>query len=101
MRFTSISETYPISAAFRNSSKVDYDVDIKHRIISLATGKICFVSGTVCEFILEHANQSEIVTIHAIYDLGFLTFREFYYLTIGAIKEYIQEFFPLDYRIVY
>jgi hypothetical protein len=76
-------------------------VDVKHRIISLATGKICFESGTVREFILEQANQSEIVEIHAKYDMGYLTFREFYYQTITAIKEHIEEFFPPDYRIVY
>jgi hypothetical protein len=84
-----------------NFNKVDYTVDIKHRIISLATGKICYTSGTVRDFILEQANESEIVEIHAKYDMGFLTFREFYYQTISAIKEHVQEFFPPDYRIVY
>jgi hypothetical protein len=82
-------------------NKVDYVVDIKHRIISLATGKICYQSGSVRDFILEQANQSEIVTIHANYDMGFLTFREFYYQTITAVKEHLQKFFPPDYRIVY
>ncbi|MBK6285825.1 MAG: hypothetical protein IPF54_26925 [Draconibacterium sp.] len=82
-------------------NRVDYAVDIKQRIISLATGKICFESGTVREFILEQANQSEIVKIHADYDMGFLTFREFYHQTISEIKEHIQKFFPPDYRIVY
>ena len=84
-----------------NFNKTDYAVDVKQRIISLATGKICFTSGTVREFILEEVKKSEIVTIHANYDMGFLTFREFYYQTITAIKEHIQEFFPADYRIVY
>ena len=84
-----------------NFNKVDYAVDIKHRIISLATGKICYTSGTVRDFILEEVKKSEIVEIHARYDMGFLTFREFYYQTITAIKEHIQEFFPADYRIVY
>jgi hypothetical protein len=82
-------------------NKVDYVVDIKHRIISLATGKICFESGSVREFILEQLKESEIVDIHAKYDMGFLSFREFYYQTITAIKEHIQQHFPPDYRIVY
>jgi hypothetical protein len=84
-----------------NFNNVDYVVDIKHRIISLATGKICFESGTVREKLLADANQSEIVTIKSDYDMGFITFREFYYQTITAIKEHIEEFFPPDYRIVY
>jgi hypothetical protein len=84
-----------------NFNKVDYVVDVKHRIISLATGKICFVSGTVREFILEQATQSEIVEIHARYDMGFLTFREFYYQTITVVKEHLEQFFPPDYRSVY
>jgi hypothetical protein len=82
-------------------NKVDYVVDVKHRIISLGTGKICFESGTVREFILEQANQSEIVTIHTKYDMGFLTFREFYYQTISVVKEHLEQFFPTEYRIVY
>ncbi len=84
-----------------NFNKTDYAVDIKHRIISLATGKICFTSGTVRDFILEQAKQSEIVTIHANYDMGYLTFREFYYQTINAVHEHLKEFFPPDYRVVY
>ena len=84
-----------------NFNKVDYAVDVKHRIISLTTGKICYTSGTVRDFILAAANKSEIVEIHANYDMGFLTFREFYYQTISIIKEHIEEFFPPGYRIVY
>ena len=84
-----------------NFNKIDYAVDIKHRIISLATGKICYTSGTVRDFILVETNKSEIVEIHTRYDMGYLTFREFYYQTIGAIKEHIQEFFPPECRIVY
>ena len=84
-----------------NFNKVDYVVDIKHRIISLATGKICYTSGTVRDFILEQAKQSEIVTIHANYDMGFLTFREFYFQTITAVHDHLKEFFPPDYRVVY
>ena len=82
-------------------NKVDYVVDIKHRIISLATGKICFESGSVREFILEQVKESEIVTIHANYDMGYLTFREFYYQTITEVHEHLKQFFPPDYRVVY
>ena len=82
-------------------NKVDYAVDIRQRIISLATGKICFTSGTTRQFILEQANQSEIVTIHANYDMGFLSFNEFYYQTVTAIHEHLKKFFPPDYRVVY
>ena len=82
-------------------NRVDYAVDIKQRIISLATGKICYTSGTVREFILEQANQSEIVTILAKYNMGFLTFSEFYYQTITAVKELLEKFFPPDCPIVY
>jgi hypothetical protein len=75
-------------------------VDFKHRIISLATGKICFESGTVREFILEQVQESEIFTIHPNYDMGFITFREFYYQTTTVIKEHLEQFFPPDYRMV-
>ena len=84
-----------------NFNKVDYAVDIKHRIISLATGKICYTSGTVRNFILDEVKKSEIVSIHANYDMGDLTFKEFYCQTITAIKEHIEQFFPPDCRIVY
>jgi hypothetical protein len=87
--------------AMMHFNKVDYVVDIKHRIISLATGKICFTSGIVREFILEQVKESEIVTIHSKYQMGFLTFREFYYQTITVIQEHMQKFFPPDSRIVY
>lgn len=82
-------------------NKVNYAVDIKQRIISLATGKICYTSGTVRDFILEESHKSEIVTIHENYNMGFLSFREFYYQTISAVKEHLEKFFPPDYRIVY
>jgi hypothetical protein len=82
-------------------NNTDYAVDIKHRIISLSTGKICFESGTVREYIIDMAAQSEIVDIHANYDMGFLTFREFYYQTVVSVKEHIEQFLPPDYRIVY
>ena len=84
-----------------NFNKVDYVVDVKHRIISLATGKICYETGVIRERLLSEANLSEIVSIKTNYDMGFLTFREFYYQTITAIKEHILEYFPPDYRIVY
>ena len=84
-----------------NFNKVDYAVDVKHRIISLATGKICYETGIIRERLLADANLSEIVSIKTNYDMGFLTFREFYYQTSTAIKEHILEYFPPDYRIVY
>ncbi len=74
-----------------NFNKVDYVVDVKHRIISLATGKICIETGIIRERLLAEANQSEIVSIKTNYDMGFLTFREFFYQTITAIKEHILE----------
>ena len=84
-----------------NFNKVDYAVDIRQRIISLTTGKICFTSGTTRKFILEQATQSEIVTIHANYDMGLLTFGEFYCQTVTAIHEHLKKFFPPDCRVVY
>jgi hypothetical protein len=82
-------------------NKVDYVIDINHRIISLATGKICFESGTVRDFLFEEVRKSEIITIHDNYMMGYLTFREFYYQTISVVKKHLEKFFPPDYRIVY
>lgn len=82
-------------------NSVDYVIDIKHRIISLATGKICFETGIVRERILEEVKQSPIVDIRADYDMGYLSFSEFYHQTISVIKEHIQEYFPDNCQIIY
>lgn len=82
-------------------NNVDYAVDIKHRIISLAIGKICFETGIIRERILEEVKQSPIIDIRARYDMGLLTFSEFYHQTISVIQEHLEEYFPADCQIVY
>ncbi len=69
----------------------DYVVDNKQRIISLATGKICSFTPAINQKIIKDASESEIVDIRTNYNMGFLTFSEFYLQTFSAVLDYFRE----------